>query len=140
MRATTVRLSAATGVLCVVTSALTPSIAADGLFASRPAFSEAELPARAQAECKDVRRMADGLPELDYRIDLTALGSLTAVQTDSVLWYLVLCSSPDIRIMCVTYESNGMAVGDRVIVKGGYRRLDANHVVLDPCLAHRPEQ
>jgi hypothetical protein len=41
--------------------------------------------------------------------------------------------------MCVTYESNGMAVGDRVIVKGGYRRLDANHVVLDPCLANRPE-
>jgi hypothetical protein len=119
---------------------LTPSIATDDLFASRPAFSEAELPARAQAECKDVRRMADGLPELDYRIDLTALGSLTAVQTDSVLWYLVLCSSPDIRIMCVTYESNGMAVGDRVIVKGGYRRLDANHVVLDPCLAHRTEQ
>jgi hypothetical protein len=24
-------------------------------------------------------------------------------------------------------------------VKGGYRRLDANHVMLDPCLANRPE-
>ena len=42
--------------------------------------------------------------------------------------------------MCVTYQSNGMALGDRVIVKGGYQRRDANHVMLDPCLANRPEQ
>jgi hypothetical protein len=68
------------------------------------------------------------------------VGSLTAVQTDQVLWYLVLCSAPDIRIMCVTYQSNGMAVGERVIVKGGYRRRDDNHILLDPCLANRPEQ
>jgi hypothetical protein len=35
------------------------------------------------------------------------VGSLTAVQTDQVLWYLVLCSAPDIRIMCV--PTNPMA-------------------------------
>ena len=128
----------ATIVLCLAASG--PSIAAGDIFAGRPAFSEAEQPVQRPAECSDVRRMADGLPVLDYRIDLSAIGSLMAVQTDGVLWYLVLCSSPDIRIMCVTYESNGMAVGDRVIVKGGYRRLDANHVQLDPCLANRPEQ
>ena len=128
----------ATIVLCLAASG--PSIAAGDVFAGRPAFSEAEQPVQRPAECSDVRRMADGLPVLDYRIDLSAIGSLMAVQTDGVLWYLVLCSSPDIRIMCVTYESNGMAVGDRVIVKGGYRRLDANHVQLDPCLANRPEQ
>lgn len=84
--------------------------------------------------------MADGIPELDYRIDLSVVGNLTAVQTDQVLWYLVLCSPPDIRIMCVTYQSNGLAVGDRVIVRGGYRRRDVDHVLLDPCLASRPEQ
>jgi hypothetical protein len=128
----------ATIVLCLAASG--PSIAAGDIFAGRPAFSEAEQPVQRPAECSDVRRMADGLPVLEYRIDLSAIGSLMAVQTDGVLWYLVLCSSPDIRIMCVTYESNGMAVGDRVIVKGGYRRLDANHVQLDPCLANRPEQ
>jgi len=128
----------ATIVLCLAASG--PSIAAGDVFAGRPAFSEAEQPVQRPAECSDVRRMADGLPVLDYRIDLSAIGSLMAVRTDGVLWYLVLCSSPDIRIMCVTYESNGMAVGDRVIVKGGYRRLDANHVQLDPCLANRPEQ
>ncbi|MEH2589562.1 hypothetical protein [Bradyrhizobium sp. AZCC 1721] len=84
--------------------------------------------------------MADGIPELDYRIDLSVVGNLTAVQTDQVLWYLVLCSPPDIRIMCVTYQSNGLAVGDRVIARGGYRRRDVDHVLLDPCLASRPEQ
>ncbi|KRQ94584.1 hypothetical protein [Bradyrhizobium valentinum] len=115
-------------------------VALDDMFANRPAFSVAEQPARRPAECRDVRRMADGIPELDYRIDLSVIGSLTAVQTDQVLWYLVLCSAPDIRIMCVTYQSNGMAIGDRVNVKGGYLRRDANHVLLDPCLANRPEQ
>jgi hypothetical protein len=49
-------------------------------------------------------------------------------------------SAPDIRIMCVTYQSNGMAIGDRVIVKGEYLRRDANHVLLDLCLPNRPEQ
>jgi hypothetical protein len=140
MQAAIAGLAVATTVLCLAVPGVSPSIASDDTFADRPAFSEAEQPVRMPAECGDVRRMADGIPELDYRIDLSVVGSLTAVQTDNVLWYLVLCSLPDIRIMCVTYQSNGMAVGDRVIVKGGYLRRDANHVLLDPCLANRPEQ
>ena len=140
MQAATAGLSIAAIVLCLAAPGLAPSIASDDIFANRPAFSEAEQPVRMPAECRDVRRMADGIPELDHRIDLSVVGSLTAVQTDQVLWYLVLCSGPDIRIMCVTYQSNGMAIGDRVIVKGGYLRRDANHVMLDPCLANRPEQ
>ena len=140
MQAAIARLSIAATVLCLALPGVSPSIASDDRFANRPAFSEAEQPVRMPAECGDVRRMAEGIPELDYRIDLSVVGSLTAVQTDNVLWYLVLCSLPDIRIMCVTYQSNGMAIGDRVIVKGGYLRRDANHVMLDPCLADRPEQ
>jgi hypothetical protein len=140
MQAAIAGLSVATIVLCLAAPGVAPSIASDDIFANRPAFSNGEQPARMPAECRDVRRIADGIPELDYRIDLSVVGSLTAVQTDQVLWYLVLCSAPDIRIMCVTYQSNGMAIGDRVIVKGGYLRRDANHVLLDPCLANRPEQ
>ena len=140
MQPATAGLFTATILLFLAAPSLVPSIASDDIFANRPAFSEAEQPVRMPAECGDVRRMADGIPELDYRIDLSVVGSLTAVQTDNVLWYLVLCSLPDIRIMCVTYQSNGMAIGDRVIVKGGYLRRDANHVLLDPCLANRPEQ
>ena len=140
MQAAIAGLAVVTTVLCLALPGVSPSIASDDIFADRPAFSEAEQPVRMPAECVDVRRMADGIPELDYRIDLSVVGSLTAVQTDNVLWYLVLCSLPDIRIMCVTYQSNGMAIGDRVIVKGGYQRRDANHILLDPCLANRPEQ
>jgi hypothetical protein len=29
-----------------------------------------------------------------------------------------------------------MKVGDTVLFRGGYKRLDANHAVLDPCLAN----
>src|SRR6266540_4355037 len=138
MQAATAGLSVATILLCLVAPGASPSIASDDILANRPAFSEAEQPVRMPAECSDVRQMAEGIPELDYRIDLSVVGSLTAVQTDNVLWYLVLCSAPDIRIMCVTYQSNGMAIGDRVIVKGGYQRRDANHILLDPFLANWP--
>jgi hypothetical protein len=140
MQPATAGLFTASVLLFLAMPGVPPSIASDNIFANRPAFSEAEQPVQMPAECGDVGRMADGIPELDYRIDLSVVGSLTAVQTDQVLWYLVLCSAPDIRIMCVTYQSNGMALGDRVIVKGGYQRRDANHVMLDPCLANRPEQ
>src|SRR4029450_10437511 len=119
MQAAIAGLAIATIFLCLAVSGVAPSIASDDIFANRPAFSEAEQPVRMPAECRDVRGRAEGIPELDYRIDLSVVGSLTAVQTDNVLWYLVLCSLPDIRIMCVTYQSNGMASGERVIGKRG---------------------
>ena len=136
---TTGALSMTVVAVCLVMPGSAPSLASDRMFTKRPAFSEAEQPARMAAECREVRPMSDGIPELDYRIDLSVAGSLTAVKTDGVLWYLVLCSPPDVRIMCVTYHSNGMETGDRIIVRGGYRRRDADHVLLDPCLATRPE-
>ncbi len=34
----------------------------------------------------------------------------TLVRSDGALWYLVVCS--DVRVMCVTYQSNDMQVGD----------------------------
>ena len=61
------------------------------------------------------------------------------MRTDGVLWYLTMCNLPDVRLMCVTYKSNDMKVGDRVFIKGGYNRLDPNHIKLDPCLANAPE-
>ena len=79
--------------------------------------------------------MSDGLPRYEGRIDFSSEGMLTFVKSDGVLWYLVMCS--DVRVMCVTYESNDMKVGDKVIFKGGYNRMDANHALLDPCLANR---
>jgi hypothetical protein len=106
---------------------------AEDIFANRPAFSPAEIPARSSARCEELRAMAEGVPDRNDRIDLSVTGQLTLVRTDGALWYLVVC--PDLRVMCVTYQSNDMKVGDTVEMRGAYRRLDRNHVVLDPCLA-----
>jgi len=109
--------------------------AADDLFATRPAFSAPDQPAKHVARCTEIRAMAEGLPVREERIDLSVAGDLTLVKTDGALWYLVICD--DLRIMCVTYDSNDMKTGERVLMKGGYRRLDDRHAVLDPCLASR---
>jgi hypothetical protein len=77
------------------------------------------------------------LPEPETRIDLSVVGTLTLVRTDGALWYLAVCSAPGIRVMCVTYDDNGMKLGERVTLRGGFSRQDERHVVLDPCLASR---
>lgn len=112
---------------------LVSPVHAQDIFAGRPAFSPAEVPAKSPARCDELRAMAEGLPARDERIDLSVTGPLTLVRSDGALWYLVACS--DLRVMCVTYQSNDMKAGDAVEMRGAYRRLDANHVVLDPCLA-----
>lgn len=114
----------------------------DDGFAAAPAFSSGDLPARRAASCEEVRAMADALAarqsacgdDPDTRVDLTLAGPLVAVQSAGPLWYLVMCR--DLRVMCVTYQDNGMKPGDRVTMKGAYRRVDPNHALLDPCLAN----
>ncbi len=114
------------------------SAAADDALKGRPGLAEAEVPAERSAECGELRSMLRDLPELDRRIDLWVAGNAAAVQTDGALWYVVLCNAPDIRVLCVTYEGNGMQRGDRVIARGAYSRRDEDHVMLDPCLASPP--
>ena len=120
--------------LCTLALLASPCLAA--ALENRPAFSHAEQPPERPAACEEVRAMAAGLEPSEIRIDLAIIGKLTLVKTDGALWYLVMCA--DLRIMCVTYESNDMKVGDRVLFRGGYKRLDENHAVLDPCLANAP--
>jgi hypothetical protein len=112
---------------------------AEDALANRPAFSLGDQPAAAIARCTEVRAMSAGLDYPGYRVDLSVVGEITSVRTDGVLWYVTMCNLPDVRLMCVTYKSNDMKVGDRVFIKGGYNRLDANHIKLDPCLANQPE-
>ena len=64
--------------------------------------------------------MSEDLTDPGFRIDLSATGKLTMVRTDGALWYLVICQ--DVRIMCVTYQQNGMKVGDVVKMQGAYQR------------------
>ncbi len=117
----------------VVLAFITPALAQQDVFTNRPAFSQGDLPAQSYANCENLRAMAEGVGEPEFRIDLSLGGRLTLVRSDGALWYLVMCS--DLRVMCVTYEQNEMKVGDKVYFKGGYRQLDPNHAVLDPCLA-----
>lgn len=111
--------------------------AAEVPLTGRTGLAEAEVQPARSAACHELRQALDGLPELDRRIDLWVAGKAVAVQTDGILWYLVLCASPDIRVLCVTYEDNGMKAGDRIEARGAYSRRDENHVLLDPCLASR---
>lgn len=114
-----------------------PAAAQEALLAGRPAFSPAEQPARTPATCETLGPILEGMPEPETRVDLAIAGALTLVQSDGALWYLAVCSDPAVRVLCVTYEGNGMKPGERVVLKGGYNRQDDHHVVLDPCLASR---
>jgi hypothetical protein len=115
------------------------AIGAEDVLASRPAFSLGDQSAPAIAGCSEVRPMSAGLDYPGYRIDLSVIGEITSIRTDGVLWYVTMCNLPDVRLMCVTYKSNDMKVGDRVNIKGGYSPVDGNHVMLDPCLANWPD-
>jgi len=115
--------------------AASPCLAA-GILDNRPAFSESNQPAKRPAACEELRRMSAGLKPPDLRVDLAIAGQLTAIRSDGTFWYLEMCR--DLYVMCLTYQSSGMKVGDRVLLRGAYSRLDENHVVLAPCLADRP--
>ena len=85
----------------------------------------------------DLQGTLAGFQPPKSRVDLWVIGALTLVHTDGVLWYLVVCSSPGVRVMCVTYSDNGMKLGERVMLRGAFQLQDERHVVLDPCMASR---
>jgi hypothetical protein len=132
------RLAHRSSPILAALAVLSPALAQEDAFPGRPAFSRAEAPARQPATCADIGRQLAGLPEPASRIDLTIVDALTLVQTDGALWYLAVCSSPAIRVLCIAYEANALKAGDRALLRGGYNRQDETHVVLDPCLASRP--
>lgn len=117
----------------LVLALLLVQLSTDDVLKDRPAFSLGDQPAQSSAQCDSIRKMSEGLGRPDFRIDLSITGELMSVRSDGALWYLLMCR--DVRVLCVTYESNDMKAGDRVVMKGGYNRLDDNHVMLDPCLA-----
>jgi len=94
----------------LVLAFLVTQLVADDVLKDRPAFSLGDQPAQSSAQCDDIRKMSAGLARPDYRIDLTITGELTTVRGDGALWYLLMCR--DVRVLCVTYESNDMKAGD----------------------------
>jgi hypothetical protein len=119
--------------------AILPLAHADEL-EGRAGLAEAEMPPQRVAKCGELRTALRDLPELERRVDLWVEGKAVGLQTDGALWYVLLCSVPDIRVLCVTYEKNEMKVGDTVQARGAYSRRDEDHVLLDPCLAGPPDE
>jgi hypothetical protein len=113
---------------------------ADDVLTGRAGLAEAEMPPERVAKCGELRTALRDLPEIERRIDLWVEGNALGIQTDGALWYVVVCSTPDISVLCVTYDKNEMKVGDYVQARGAYSRRDENHVMLDPCLAGPPDE
>ncbi|WP_276200529.1 hypothetical protein [Chelatococcus sp. XZ-Ab1] len=103
-------------------------------------FAAADAPPAKPAACHEIRGLIRDAPDQEEaaRIDFGAVGPLSLVEHDGALAYLGICAEPDVRVLCVTYSTNGMQPGDVVAVTGGYQRVDENLVILDPCLAARP--
>ena len=104
-------------------------------------FADPDMKSAAQASCGEVRRLTQGRDAGFERVDLSVVGPLALVHSDGTLAYLGLCgTAPDPKVVCVTYEINDMKVGDVVTVSGGYSRPSEDYILLDPCLATRPDE
>lgn len=100
-------------------------------------FQPGEAYAEKPATCETIGNWIGRAPDVDQRITLTVSGALSAVESDGVLAYLIMCPEPGVQIMCVAYNTNGMQPGDVVMFAGGYARVGEKQVMLDPCLASR---
>ncbi|MGD9868121.1 MAG: hypothetical protein AB7U38_09020 [Hyphomicrobiales bacterium] len=100
-------------------------------------FREGEGWSDRPATCETVAGWAEKAPGTSARISMTIRGRLAVVEKDSALVYLVMCEEPGMQVLCVTYERNGMTLGEVVEFGGGYERRGPRQIVLDPCLASR---
>jgi hypothetical protein len=104
-------------------------------------FADPDMHPSYQARCHEVRALTRDRETGATRIDFSVTGPLALVHFDGTLAYLGLCGSePDPKVLCITYQTNDMKVGDVVTVAGGYSRPNPDFIVLDPCLAQRPEE
>jgi hypothetical protein len=100
-------------------------------------FRPGEAYADEPATCETIGHWMERAPQVDRRITLTMRGALSAVETDGVLAYLIMCPEAGVQVMCVAYSTNGMQPGELVTFAGGYARVGEKQVMLDPCLASR---
>ncbi|WP_262031585.1 hypothetical protein [Microvirga sp. Mcv34] len=104
-------------------------------------FADADMQPSYRAQCHEVRELTKDRETGETRVDFSVTGPLALVNFDGTLAYLGLCgTAPDPKVLCVTYQTNDMKVGDVVTVAGGYSRPSPDFIVLDPCLARRPEE
>ncbi len=110
------------------------SLLPDSFFVDRPAFSHPEQPGK-PASCESIGAQLPGSLPADSRVDMAIAGTVSFLRTDGTLWYVAVCADPGVRVLCVTYGAGDLKPGDKAVLRGGYNRQDARHVLLDPCLA-----
>ncbi len=104
-------------------------------------FADPDMHPTYQARCHEVRALTNNRETGATRIDFSVTGPLALVHFDGTLAYLGICgTAPDPKVLCITYQTNDMKVGDVVTVAGGYSRPNPDFIVLDPCLAQRPDE
>ena len=92
-----------------------------------------------RSTCQDLRASVRKLnPNPDDYFTIEVVGTLPDVHSDGVLAYMLMCSSPDPQVLCVTYSTSGRKKGDSVILAGTYSQRGPDHIMLDPCLHHPP--
>jgi hypothetical protein len=100
-------------------------------------FREGEGYADMPATCENLRHWAEKAPTTNDRVSMSVQGKLSGVHSNGVLAYLEMCDPKGLRVVCVTYQTNGMQAGDVVTFGGGFARRNKEWVILDPCLASR---
>ena len=104
-------------------------------------FADPDMQPSYRARCHEVRELTKDRETGTTRIDFSVTGALALVHSDGTLAYLGLCgTAPDPKVLCITYQTNDMKVGDVVTATGGYSRPNPDFIVLDPCLARRLEE
>ncbi len=104
-------------------------------------FADPDMQPSYRARCHEVRELTKDRETGATRVDFSVTGPLALVHFDGTLAYLGLCgTAPDPKVLCITYQTNDMKVGEVVTVAGGYSRPNPDFIVLDPCLAQRPEK
>jgi hypothetical protein len=104
-------------------------------------FADPDMQPSYRAQCHEVRELTKDRGTGETRVDFSVTGPLALVHFDGTLAYLGLCgAAPEPKVLCVTYQTNDMKVGEVVTVAGGYSRPNPDFIVLDPCLAHRPDE
>jgi hypothetical protein len=103
-------------------------------------------PAMAQPEptfrttCGELRNAIGRLiPKDDRLVTIEVEGQITRIHAADGLVYMTMCSAPDPRVMCVTYEIGNRMAGEVVVFSGSYAAQGPDHLLLDPCLHHLPD-
>lgn len=91
------------------------------------------------ATCTTIEHWIDKAPAIAARVSFAIVGTLTAVEWDGTLAYLVMCEESQVQVLCVTYSRDGRSVGETVLFAGGYSRAGERRIMLDPCLAGPPD-